>query len=248
MADRLFGVETEYAITGMSPDGAMDREPILQRLMAHAGRQLVQLPDLNSSGGFFLGNGSRFYVDCGNHPEICTPECVDPRDAVRYIEAGHAHSAPRGLPRSPPPARREPKSCCFRCNVDYSGNQTPGAATRVICTASRKTLSQPQIIPHLVTRLIYTGAGGFNPLSRGLEFSLAPRMAHFRRLVTERLDQLPRNLALQIPSRFAPATTAFTSYAARASALRPQTSSRSARPLSSLPWPTRATNRELAFS
>lgn len=44
---------------------------------------------------------------------------------------------------------------------------------------------QPEIVPHLVTRLIYTGAGGFNPLSRGLEFTLSPRMAYFQRVITE---------------------------------------------------------------
>ncbi|MGA3372081.1 MAG: proteasome accessory factor PafA2 family protein [Terracidiphilus sp.] len=184
MTDRLFGVETEYAIAGLTPDGAMDREPILQRLMAHAGHELVQLPDLNSSGGFFLSNGSRFYVDCGNHPEICTPECADPWDAVRYIEAGHrilARLASSVASASPPGTQ----ILCFRCNVDYSGNQTTWGCHESYMHRIAQDALQPQIIPHLVTRLIYTGAGGFNPLSRGLEFSLAPRMAHFRRLVTE---------------------------------------------------------------
>jgi proteasome accessory factor A len=184
MAERLFGVETEYAITGMSPDGAMDREQILHRIMAQAGRQLIQLPDLNSSGGFFLGNGSRFYVDCGAHPEICTPECANPLDAVRYIEAGHrilAGLATSVASASPPGT----EILCFRCNVDYSGGQTTwGCHESYMHRISQEAL-QPRIIPHLVTRLIYTGAGGFNPLSRGLEFTLSPRMAHFRRLVTQ---------------------------------------------------------------
>jgi hypothetical protein len=43
---------------------------------------------------------------------------------------------------------------------------------------------QPQIVPHLVSRLIYTGAGGFNPFSRGLEFTLSPRAAHLRQVVS----------------------------------------------------------------
>jgi len=43
---------------------------------------------------------------------------------------------------------------------------------------------QPQIVPHLVSRIIYTGAGGFNPLSSGLEFTLSPRVAHISRVVS----------------------------------------------------------------
>jgi proteasome accessory factor A len=184
MAELLFGVETEYAITGMSSDGAMDRELILHRLMALAGRQLTQLPDLNASAGFFLGNGSRFYVDCGAHPEICTPECANPWDAVRYIEAGHRILAglTSSVASSSPPGT---EILCFRCNVDYSGNQTTWGCHESYMHCIAQEALQPQIIPHLVTRLIYTGAGGFNPLSRGLEFTLSPRMAHFRRVVTE---------------------------------------------------------------
>jgi hypothetical protein len=45
-------------------------------------------------------------------------------------------------------------------------------------------LLQPQIAPHLVSRIIYTGAGGFNPLSSGLEFMLSPRVAHIQRVVS----------------------------------------------------------------
>jgi hypothetical protein len=48
----------------------------------------------------------------------------------------------------------------------------------------RQEVLQPQIIPHFATRLIYSSAGGFNPLSRGLEFTLSPRLiAHFDHVV-----------------------------------------------------------------
>jgi len=43
---------------------------------------------------------------------------------------------------------------------------------------------QSQIVPHLVSRIIYTGAGGFNPLSSGLEFTLSPRVAHINRVAS----------------------------------------------------------------
>jgi proteasome accessory factor A len=183
MAELLFGVETEYAISGISPGGEMDRERILRRLFELAKERLIHLPDLNSSSGIFLGNGSRFYADCGNHPELCTPECSNPWDTVRYIEAGHRILAglASSLESASPPGTQ---ILCFRCNVDYSGGQTTwGCHESYMHRIAQETL-QPQIVPHLVTRLIYTGAGGFNPLSRGLELTLSPRMAHFRQVVT----------------------------------------------------------------
>jgi len=73
---------------------------------------------------------------------------------------------------------------CFRNNVDYSGSGATWGCHESY--AHRKPLAdlETQIIPHLVTRLIYTGAGGFNPLSRGLEFTLSPRVAHLRHVVS----------------------------------------------------------------
>ena len=183
MAESLFGVETEYAIAGAAPGGAMDREQILQRLMMLAGRQLVHLPDLNSPGGFFLQNGSRFYVDCGAHPEICTPECANPWDAVRYVQAGHRILASLASAVESASAKGT-EIMAFRCNVDYSGSRSTWGCHESYMHRITQEALQPQIVPHLVTRLIYTGAGGFNPLSRGLEFTLSPRMAHFRRVVT----------------------------------------------------------------
>lgn len=184
MAELLFGVETEYAISGIPPTGAMSREEILNQLMEAASERLVQLPDLRGTGGFFLQNGSRIYVDCGQHPEICTPECANPWDAVRYIEAGHRILASLAASVE---AMHEPGTeiMCFRCNVDYSGSKTTWGCHESYMHRIEQDELQPQIVPHLITRLIYTGAGGFNPLSRGLEFTLSPRMAHFRRVVTE---------------------------------------------------------------
>ena len=183
MAVLLFGVETEYAIAGISPGGSVSREGILRSLIELARARLVQLPDLNSSGGIFLGNGGRMYVDCGLHPEICTPECANPWDAVRYIQAGHRTLA--GLAAaiellSTPGT----EILCFRNNVDYSGTQATWGCHESYLHRIPLDALQPQVIPHLATRLIYTGAGGFNPLSKGLEFTLSPRVAHIELVVS----------------------------------------------------------------
>jgi len=184
MAELLFGVETEYAISGLSPQGAVGRDEILRGLMDLATRRLVHVPDLYSSGGVFLQNGSRFYADCGLHPEICTPECTSPQDVVRYIEAGHSILA-RLASEVESRGTAGTEIMCFRCNVDYSGSQSTWGCHESYLHRIPQHELQPEIVPHLVSRLIYTGAGGFNPLSPGLEFTLSPRMAYFRRVLTE---------------------------------------------------------------
>jgi proteasome accessory factor A len=155
------------------------------------------LPDLQSTGGVFLGNGSRFYVDCGLHPEICTPECSDPWDAVRYIQAGHRTLFDLvslvGSANWPGAAIMS-----FRCNVDYGGSHSTWGCHESYMHRIFQEALQPQIVPHLVTRQIYTGAGGFNPFSAGLEFTLSPRMTHFRRLVTESSTTGRRDMAREI--------------------------------------------------
>jgi hypothetical protein len=183
MAELLFGVETEYAVAGMSPSGPIDSGLILHHLVDCARRSLVHLPDLQSHASTFLQNGSKFYVDCGAHPEFCTPECSNPWDVVRYTLAGHTILAGL-LSEVQSSLMPEAEIMCFRCNVDYSGAQTTwGCHESYLHRASSETL-QPQIIPHLVSRLIYTGAGGFNPLSPGLEFTLSPRAAHLQHVVS----------------------------------------------------------------
>ena len=88
VADRLFGLETEYAFSALGPRGArVGQGPALSRFMELARENLPHLPDRGSSG-VFLQNGSRLYLDCGGHPELATPELANPWDACRYALAG----------------------------------------------------------------------------------------------------------------------------------------------------------------
>ena len=179
----LFGVETEYAITAMKGSSAVDREEVLHAMMQAARRRLVYLPDL-CSGGMFLENGSRFYIDCGQHPELSTPECTDPWSVVRYVQAGHQILAElaKAVESERPPGT---EVMCFRCNVDYyiDSHSTWGSHESYLHRANPASL-QPQIVPHLASRIVYTGAGGFNPQSSGLEFSLSPRVAYITRVAS----------------------------------------------------------------
>ena len=171
---RFMGVETEYALTAVDREGkALDREVVARRLLGLAKRRLLHLPDANGYG-MFLSNGSRFYVDYGLHPELATPECTTPYEAVRYVEAGHRILA--GLLKEMRVAEPNEQVNLLRCNVDYSGvPSTWGCHESYMHRVANPVAVPPQIVPHLVSRIIYTGAGGFNPLTRRTDFVLSPR-------------------------------------------------------------------------
>ena len=183
MATRLFGIETEYAITALDSKGDDPGRgnEIVYRLLEEAKRRLVHLPDMHGHG-MFLENGSRLYVDCGHHPELSTPECADPWDAVRYVLAGDQILA--GLAAQLEAKHHGTQTLLHKCNVDYSGTgSTWGSHESYLHRANRAALPK-QVIPHLVSRLIYTGAGGFDSRSPGLEFMLSPRVAHLVQTVS----------------------------------------------------------------
>ncbi len=175
----MFGLETEYAITCIAGSSSYDREELVGRVLQIAKERFLHLPDLHSAGLYF-GNGSRLYGDCGNHPEFSTCEVVNPTDAVRYVKAGE-----RILEEVTRQLSHEVGSevMCFICNVDYRG-ATYGCHESYLHQAD-PALLPVQLIPHLVTRIVYTGAGGFNPVSPGLQFSLSPRSAYINKVTSD---------------------------------------------------------------
>ena len=183
MALRLLGMETEYAVTGFRRGVACGAEQAAHGLLEAARRDLPHLRDRGSPHGLFLGNGARLYLDTGLHPEYATPECVDPRDVVRYVRAGD-----RVLSRLASDAWTKGllggQTLVFRGNVDYSGAGTTwGCHESYMHRADPDTL-QAALVPHLVSRVVYSGAGGFDPLSAGLAFTLAPRVRHVHHIVS----------------------------------------------------------------
>lgn len=168
---RLLGVETEYAVAeAAAPDAARPARDELALALARTARS--QVPSM----GEFLANGGRLYVD-GDYPEFATPECADPREVVRYIRAGdRILAAAASHPRL---TRRFGPTLVFRGNVDYAGGSTWGGHESYLHRGVDESTMRHDLIPHLVSRVVFTGAGGFDPHSDGLRFSLSPRAAHF---------------------------------------------------------------------
>jgi hypothetical protein len=73
---------------------------------------------------------------------------------------------------------------CYRVNVDYSGSGTTWGCHESYLHRMPPDALPFHLIPHLVSRIVYTGAGGFEPLSGGLRFTLSPRASHIGRTIS----------------------------------------------------------------
>ena len=156
--DRLLGVETEYALGISDARGASAKAgPVLDALMRSARSQLATLPD-ETSRGVFLQNGARLYAERGFHPEVSTPECSNPWDVVRYIRAGETIL----LRLAGTLGGRRP--AFFRCNVDYSGTGSTWGCHESYTSWVPADRVGVQLMPHLVSRMIYAGAGCLSAL------------------------------------------------------------------------------------
>ncbi len=170
MEKMLMGVETEYALGGLTRDAS------IRALIEIVSREVRGMPGVTPSDRFF-SNGSRFYVDAGLHPELDTPECSNPTDVVRHLRAGDRMLA-RAIGKLPEPLCSEPGVGLFKCNVDYSGGKTTWGSHESYMHVSPPDSFPDRLVPHLVSRVIFTGAGGFNPFCEGIEFTLSPRARH----------------------------------------------------------------------
>lgn len=182
MQPMIFGMETELAFAAFPRTGGPSARPLelVTRLFTLARRRLVSLPEARGHG-LFLANGARFYLDMGNHPEICTPECQSPAEVVRWQLACEriVSSLTAALEAEHPGV----EMALFRCNVDYSGSgNTWGCHESYQHRSSQEELA-PALIPHLVTRIVYTGAGGFDNLKRRPQFVLSPRTPQLSRAI-----------------------------------------------------------------
>lgn len=184
MNQTLMGMETEFGFLVYGPDGQrLSNDEWEMRLVDFVKRYKPSLRG-KAPNDVFLGSGSRLYLDCG-HPEWATPEVTSPRDAVRYSRAGEATllEAATELERS---ASSLGRVILFKCNVDYAAGTTWGAHENYLIANRHPAELSDQLIPHLASRIVFTGAGGLNPRSHGIDFSLSPRVEHLDAVASHR--------------------------------------------------------------
>jgi hypothetical protein len=185
----IIGVESEYAIAPRNP-GKSGFDilslplgcPHILRSSALIAQLKSQHPHLcGARNGVFLRNGARVYDDRG-HPEYATPEAPNPLEAAAHVLAGR-QLLKEALDASNLEAsdldsvypRRRPPLALFDVNLDYAER---GCATWAChenyAFKGPAAVVRRAILPHLCSRVILTGAGGFNP-HLPLAFVISPR-------------------------------------------------------------------------
>src|SRR5881275_3478033 len=174
MKRRIFGLENEYGLTctlngqrRLSPDNVA--RYLFEKVIPGAHHANV-----------FLENGARLYLDTGFHPEYATPECDDVAELVIHDKAGERivedllHQAEKRL-------REDGISghiLLFKNNTDSAGNSYGCHENYLVEREGDFSKFTDVLIPFLVTRQIYAGAGKVLQTARGPMYSIAQRAEH----------------------------------------------------------------------
>ena len=174
MERRIFGLENEYGVTctlrgqrRLSPD---EVARYLFRRVVSWGR----------SSNVFLENGARLYLDVGSHPEYATPECDSIADLVVHDKAGERIL--ESLVQSAEQRLREEgirgEVYLFKNNTDSAGNSYGCHENYLVERDGDFAKFTDVLIPFLVTRQIYAGAGKVLQTARGAMYCMAQRAEH----------------------------------------------------------------------
>lgn len=170
----MFGLETEFGATctlrgqrRLSPD---EVSRYLFRSVVAWGR----------SSNVFMENGGRLYLDVGSHPEYATPECDSIYELLAHDLAGERIMQDL---QSAAEAKLHEEGIrgsifVFKNNVDFAGNSY-GCHENYLMRRTEEPINfDSHLIPFLITRQIYTGAGHVLQTARGPIFSIAQRSEH----------------------------------------------------------------------
>ncbi len=170
----MFGLETEYGVS-FTVDGERRLGPdeVARRMF----RDLVAW---GRTSNVFLENGARLYLDVGSHPEYATPECDSPLEAVVHERAGDrivhdladrteaalAAEGVRGTLR------------VFRNNTDSAGNSYGSHENYLVERTGDFGRLTAALLPFLVTRQVFAGAGKLLRGPGGASYVLSQRAEH----------------------------------------------------------------------
>jgi len=171
---RIYGIETEYGVTctlrgqrRLSPD---EVARYLFRRVVSWGR----------SSNVFLVNGARLYLDVGSHPEYATAECDTIGDVVIHDKAGE-----RVLEQLLDSAEERLRDEGIQGTIHLFKNNTDSAGNSYGCHENYLTTRDDDLahyneilIPFLVSRQIYAGAGKVLQTARGSTFAVSQRAEH----------------------------------------------------------------------
>ncbi|GMA39577.1 Pup--protein ligase [Mobilicoccus caccae] len=155
MDRRIYGIETEYGLT-CTVDGKRRLSP--DEIARYMFRGIVAR---GRSSNIFLANGSRLYLDVGNHPEYATAECDTLTDLIAQDRAGEqivqsladearARLAEEGI---------DGAIYLFKNNLDSVGASYGCHENYLVSRATDLDSLTQALLPFFVTRQLVCGAG-----------------------------------------------------------------------------------------
>ena len=168
------GLETEYGVTCVV-DGQRRLSP--DEVARYLFRKVVVW---GRSSNVFLPNGGRLYLDVGSHPEYATAECDNLSDLIKQDQAGDriveelAVSAEIRLNAEGIKGQIH----LFKNNMDAAGNSYGCHENFSVSRKMNFEEVTESIIPFLITRQIFCGAGKWMSSSKGANFQISQRAEH----------------------------------------------------------------------
>jgi len=198
MKERIFGTECEYAPVVHSKKSQLrlrqlHGEALLDYIKELSARLFSSLAlEGYPMAGEFMGNGGRLYIDRGGHPEYATPECRCVKDLVAYEKAGDRIMQALAAQTNRKTVTEEgaPTLHVFKNNVDFYGN-TYGSHENYLITP-RAAEGIRNIIPFLVTRQVFAGAGRILTCQEAgaLSFQISQRADFIDRTFSDRATRV----------------------------------------------------------
>jgi proteasome accessory factor A len=155
MDRRIYGVETEFGVHYSHP-GARPLTP--EEVARYLFRPVVEW---GRSSNVFISNGSRLYLDVGSHPEYATAECSTLDELVAVDKAGEVimqqlidqateRMVADGFTGS---------IYLYKNNADSAGNSYGSHENYLLNRRTEFRRLSEALIPFLITRQLYSGAG-----------------------------------------------------------------------------------------
>jgi len=146
----------------------------------------------------FLRNGSRIYICTGGHLEIATPECRNAFDVLKYDKAAELYMQ-LGVEKANERYRKKSKKKgsqstyiqCWKANVEIDKRYSRGTHESYIVERKKFVGNENLLIPFLILRKIFFGAGGFVAEKEGIKYVISPKAMVSRRVLTESPSQWP---------------------------------------------------------
>ena len=172
----LMSAETEYSVSGQLRGRRLDPAAFFEPLRAAVCAEHRWLTDSRGPGGLFLENGSRFYPEINGHPEYAQPEANSPLEVAVHDKAGELL-----LQHAARLAMRQRSGLKFRIvknNLDSYFPNSVTFGTHESYTCWDFAGAPAALLPHLASRVIFTGAGCLSARSGGIGFELSQRARH----------------------------------------------------------------------